>query len=102
MAEQDDVVVEATIVDPTVDQTDEKIVTVITADSGWRAIYGGQSAEESGLSRVVAWALVEDDAGERRLVGLVVDPQDRTSIVPATGTESAQAGTLTGYGYKER
>jgi hypothetical protein len=81
----------------------EKIVTVIPADSGWRAIYGGQTGgEESGLSRIVAWALVEDDTGDRRVVGLVVDPQERTSIVTATGTESSQAGTLTGYGFKER
>jgi hypothetical protein len=98
VAEQDDVVTTA----PTA-ATDEKIVTIVPADSGWRAIYGGQSgADESGLSRVVAWALVEDDAGERKVVGLVVDPQKRSSIVTATGTESAQAGTLTGYGYKER
>ena len=99
MAEQDDVVEAVPAV-----ATGEKIVTVISADSGWRAIYGGgqSSGEESGLSRVVAWALVEDDAGDRRVVGLVVDPQDRTNIVTATGTESAQAGTLTGYGYKER
>jgi hypothetical protein len=100
VAEQDDVVGSAI----PAGGTGEKIVTVITADSGWRAIYGSQGAgnEDSGLSRVVAWALVEDDAGERRVVGMVVDPQDRSSIVTATGTESAQAGTLTGYGYKER
>ena len=99
MAEQDDVVGGAA----SAGGTGERIVTVISADSGWRAIYGGQtSGEESGLSRVVAWALVENDAGERRVVGLVVDPQDRATIVTATGTESAQAGALTGYGYKER
>jgi hypothetical protein len=99
VAEQDDVVGEPAPAGANA----EKIVTVIPADSGWRAIYGGQGAgEESGLSRVVAWALVEDDAGDRRVVGMVVDPQDRSSIVTATGTESAQAGTLTGYGYKER
>jgi hypothetical protein len=98
VAEQDDVVGGAA----TADATGGKIVTVIPADSGWRAIYGGQGADESGLSRVVAWALVEDDAGDRRVVGLVVDPQDRTNIVAATGTESMHAGTLTGYGYKER
>ena len=80
----------------------EKIVTIVSADAGWRAIYGGQAGgEESGLSRVVAWALVEDDAGGRKVVGLVVDPQNRSSIVSATGSESAQAGMLTGYGYKE-
>jgi hypothetical protein len=81
----------------------EKIVTIIPADAGWRAIYGGQGGgEESGLSRVVAWALVEDDGGDRRVVGMVIDPQNRSSIVTATGSESAQAGMLTGYGYKER
>jgi hypothetical protein len=82
---------------------DEKLVSIIPADSGWRAIYGGQGgSEESGLSRVVAWALVEDPAGDRKVVGLVVDPQDRSRIVPATETESTQAGMLTGYGFKER
>jgi hypothetical protein len=99
VAEQDDMVGTAT----PAGETGEQVVTIITADSGWRAIYGSQSgSEDSGLSRVVAWALVENDAGERRVVGMVVDPQDRSSIVTATGTESAQAGTLTGYGYKER
>ena len=81
----------------------EKIVTIIPADAGWRAIYGGQgSGEESGLSRLVAWALVEDDGGGRRVVGMVVDPQNRSNIVTATSSESAQAGNLTGYGFKER
>jgi hypothetical protein len=99
VAEQDDVVASAT----PAGATGEKIVTVIPADSGWRAIYGGQTTgEESGLSRVVAWALVENDDGERRVVGMVIDPQDRSSIVPVDVTESAHAGTLTGYGYKER
>ena len=98
MAEQDDVVASTPA-----EASGENILSIITADSGWRAIYGGGSAaDESGLSRVVAWALVEDDTGERRVVGLVVDPQNRSSIVTATGTESAAAGTLTGYGYKER
>ena len=100
MAEQDDVVATGSASDGA---SGEKIVTVIPADSGWRAIYGSQTpGEESGLSRVVAWALVEDDTGGRRVVGMVVDPQDRASIVTATGTESSQAGSLTGYGYKER
>jgi hypothetical protein len=81
----------------------ETIVSIVPADAGWRAIYGGSAGnEESGLSRVVAWALVEDDSGQRKVVGLVVDPQNRSNIVTATGSESAQAGTLTGYGYKER
>ena len=98
MAEQDDVVGVAAE-----SGSSGKIVSIISADSGWRAIYGGQGAgEDSGLSRVVAWALVEDESGDRSVVGMVVDPQDRTNIVPAVGTESHHAGNLTGYGYKER
>jgi hypothetical protein len=98
VAEQDDVAASVPV-----GTADEKIVQIITADQGWRAKYGGQGTnEESGLSRVVAWALVEDSAGDRTVVGLVVDPQNRSSIVTATGTESTQAGTFTGYGYKER
>jgi hypothetical protein len=98
VAEQDDV-----LASTPAPGAGEKIVTIVPADAGWRAIYGGQAGgEDSGLSRVVAWALVEDDSGGRKVVGLVVDPQNRSNIVTATGSESAQAGTLTGYGYKER
>ncbi len=81
---------------------EEKIVTIVPADNGWRAIYGGQGADDSGLSRIVAWALVEAADGSRRIVGMVVDPQDRKRIVPVDTTESQHAGGLTGYGYKER
>ena len=98
MAEQDDVVDGEAVV---VNTSDTQIVTIIPADSGWRAIYGQGSGEDSALSRIVAWALVEDDEG-RRVVGLVVHPQDRSKIVPAEGTESPHAGTLSGYGFKER
>jgi hypothetical protein len=98
VAEQDDVVGSAPVA-----SSGEKIVTIVPADAGWRAIYGGQTGgEESGLSRIVAWALVEDASGDRRVVGMVIDPQNRANIVSASGSESAQAGTLTGYGYKER
>ena len=98
MAEQDDVVASTPA-----DAAGEKIVNIIPADAGWRAIYGSQGAgEESGLSRVVAWALVEDGGGSRRVVGMVIDPQNRSNIDTATGSESTQAGSLTGYGYKER
>jgi hypothetical protein len=98
VAEQDDVVASTPA-----GAAGEKIVNIIPADAGWRAIYGGQGGgEESGLSRVVAWALVENDAGDRSVVGLVIDPQNRSHIVSATSSESTQSGALTGYGYKER
>jgi hypothetical protein len=96
VAEQDDLAAAQTAA-----AEDGKIVTIIPADAGWRAIYGSQSGSEE-LSRIVAWALVEDDAGVRRVVGMVIDPQDRTNIVAATTSESARAGALTRYGYKDR
>ena len=98
MAEQDDVVNGAAEDGA---GSDEQIVTIIPADAGWRAIYGQNAGEDSALSRIVAWALVEDGRG-RRVVGMVVHPKDRARIVPAEGTESPHAGTLTGYGFKER
>jgi hypothetical protein len=79
----------------------ERIVTLIEAESSWRAIYGGQAGDaESGLSRLIAWALIEADDGDRRVVGLVVDPLDRLSIVAADRAR-APRGSLTGYGHKE-
>ncbi len=78
-----------------------KILQLVAADSGWRAVYGhADDPESSELSRVVAWALVEGDEGEHDVVGLVVDPIDATKIVPATEAISAGAGELLRYGYK--
>jgi hypothetical protein len=92
--EQDDLVTA-----PSAPGTDN-IVTIISADAGWRAVYGGGGSEE--LSRIIAWALVEDASGSRRVVGMVVDPQDRTNLVVATDSAASQAGPLTRYGFKDR
>ncbi len=71
----------------------DRIVEIVAADSGWRAVY--EDADDPGeteIARVAAWALIEDDGGAREVVGLV---GDGGRIVPAT-----QAGTLLRYGYK--
>jgi len=71
----------------------EKVVQIVAAESGWRAVYQDASdPAETELARVAAWALVEDDTGAREIVGLVVDGP---RLVPA-----AQAGTLLRYGFK--
>jgi hypothetical protein len=78
-----------------------KILQIVPADSGWRAVYGhSEDPEGSELSRVVAWALVEDDEGKREVVGLVVDPIEATKVVPATDAISVGAGELQRYGFK--
>jgi hypothetical protein len=71
----------------------DKIVEIVQADSGWRAVFQDPNdASETELARVAAWALVESDTGAREVVGLVVDG---TRLVQA-----GQAGTLLRYGYK--
>ena len=81
----------------------EKIISLVPADSGWRAIYtdideeGDESRE---LTRIVAWALVEDEEGERSVVGMVVDATDPTQVVPAPDGASLSTPTFDRYGYK--
>jgi hypothetical protein len=81
----------------------EKIISLVPAESGWRAIYtdidlDGEESRE--LTRIVAWALVEDDEGDRSVVGLVVDATDPTQIVPASDGASLSTPTFDRYGYK--
>ena len=81
----------------------EKIISLVPAESGWRAIYtdielDGEESRE--LTRIVAWALVEDDEGDRSVVGLVVDATDPTQIVPAPDGASLSTPTFDRYGYK--
>jgi len=71
----------------------DRIVDIVQADSGWRAVFeDANDPSETELARVAAWALVEDDSGSREVVGLVVEG---TRLVPAE-----QAGKLLRYGYK--
>ena len=81
----------------------EKIISLVPADSGWRAIYTDidEEGEESReLTRIVAWALVEDEEGERSVVGMVVDATDPTQVVPAPDGASLSTPTFDRYGYK--
>jgi len=81
----------------------DKIISLVPAESGWRAIYidSGEDGDESReLTRIVAWALVEDDDGDRSVVGMVVDAMDPTQIVPAPDGASLGAPVFDRYGYK--
>lgn len=81
----------------------EKIIALVPAESGWRAIYTGYTddgSESRELTRIVGWALVEDDDGDRSVVGMVVDATDPTTIVPATDGASLDTPMFDRYGYK--
>jgi len=70
----------------------DKIENLIPAADGWRALYGHGSAAQR--SRIVGWAVV---AGE--VVGLVVDPNEPSKIVPAPAATDPETGAFTRYGF---
>jgi hypothetical protein len=81
---------------------EDTIISLAPAEAGWRAIYtandeGGESRE---LTRIVAWALVEDGEGKRSVVGMVIDATDPTRIVPAPDGASLAVPSFDRYGYK--
>ena len=77
-----------------------KIVSLIPAEQGWRAIYVDED-EARELTRIVAWALVEEEDGTRAVIGMVVDSTDPTRIVAAPDGASEIAPDFDRYGFKE-
>ncbi len=78
----------------------DKILSLVPAEAGWFALYRGEFEEDAESARVVAWALVESDEGPPRIVGLVVDANDQTSIVAAPEGASPQAPDFDRYGFR--
>jgi hypothetical protein len=78
-----------------------KIVSLVPAEPGWRAIYLGEDDEDRELTRVVAWALVEEEDGAQAVVGMVIDWTDPTRIVAAPDGASENAPEFDRYGFKE-
>ncbi len=74
----------------------EKIQHLIPAADGWRALFGHGSAAQR--SRVVGWAVVAGEEGDE-VVGLVVDPNDPSKIVPAPAATDPETGAFTRYGF---
>jgi hypothetical protein len=78
----------------------DRIVSLVPAERGWRALYAGEFPEDEESSRVVAWAVVEDESGGQELVGLVIDPNNPTKIVPAEEGVTPVATSFLRYGFK--
>jgi len=74
----------------------DKIIQIVPAETEWKALYG--EGEEAARSRILCWALVEDDAGARRIEGLVIDPSDLRRIVLAS--DAVDETPFLQYGYK--
>lgn len=78
----------------------DAILSLVPAEPGWQALYRGEYEEDGESARVVAWALVEDAAGGRSVVGLVIDPGEPTRIVFAPDGASAIAPEFVRYGFR--
>jgi hypothetical protein len=78
----------------------DRIVSLVPAERGWRALYAGEYPEDEESSRVVAWALTEDAAGAQEIVGMIVDPNDPSRIVPAPEGVTAVAVSFVRYGFR--
>lgn len=76
----------------------EGTFSLIPAESGWRALFADGEGNETGRSRVIAWASHER-AGETRIVGIITDPNDPKLLVPADGVVDEDGGSLSRYGF---
>jgi hypothetical protein len=77
-----------------------RIVSLVPAEAGWRAFYGSEYDVDAETARVVCWALLEEADGVQRVVGMVVDGDTPTQLVPAPEGASEFAPTFERYGYK--
>jgi hypothetical protein len=78
----------------------DRFVSLVPAEQGWRALYAGEFPEDEESSRVVAWAVLEDEEGAQELVGMVVDPNNPTQIVPAVEGVTPVATSFLRYGFR--
>jgi hypothetical protein len=74
------------------------ITSLVSAEPGWRALFADGDGVETGRSRVIAWASHEQD-GVIRIVGIIADPNDPRSLVPADRVVDEDGGTLSRYGF---
>ena len=75
-------------------------LSLVSAVPGWRALFADADGVETGRSRVVAWASVASDGGSR-VVGIIADPNDPKSLVPADSVVDEDGGSLQRYGFVE-
>jgi hypothetical protein len=78
----------------------ERIQSLISAEPGWRALFANPDGEGTGRSRVIAWA-AQDRDGVTTVVGIIADPNDPKTLVPADSVVDEDGGTLQRYGYVE-
>lgn len=71
---------------------------LVSAESGWRALFGDEDGVETGRSRVIAWASLNRD-GVIEIVGIIADPNNPKSLVSADSVTDEDGGSLQRYGF---
>jgi hypothetical protein len=62
-----------------------------SAHPEWRAVFDDES-----LVRVAAWAVLVEE-GEQRVVGIIVDPNDPSRLIPAPDAVTPEGSTFVRY-----
>jgi hypothetical protein len=62
------------------------------ADPAWRAVF-----DDDSLVRIVAWAVIGDEA---HIVGFVVDPADPSRVIAAPEARTADGAGFLRYGFR--
>jgi hypothetical protein len=70
---------------------------MIAAEAGWRALFA-VDGEEVGRSRVIGWGSFAGKDGPE-IVGIIVDPNDPTRLVPASEVTDPSGGELLRYAF---
>lgn len=74
-----------------------RIEQLVSAESGWKAVFKEPEGEES-TSRIVGWA-VTGSGDETSVVGVIVDPSEPSRLVVASEAVSPDGGSFSRYRY---
>ena len=74
-----------------------RIEQLVSAESGWRAVFKEPDGGES-LSRILGWAIL-GSGDELELAGVIVDPSEPSRIVPASEAVAPAGGSFSRYRY---
>jgi hypothetical protein len=71
---------------------------MIAAEPGWKALFHDDDGDEVGRSRVIGWGSFRR-GNSTKIVGIIVDPNDPTQLIPATEASDPYGGEFSRYGF---
>ena len=73
-----------------------RIKHLVPAEPGWKVVFKEPDGTES-MSRVIGWAVSDDDGDQTEVVGVIVDPAAPSQIVSASDAVSPAGGAFSRY-----